>query len=355
MTSRQSSAARGPAESMRAVVVRDGRAAVERVAAPPPADDGVHSGIRGGTHAGPQAEVLVRPLLALLTPLDREVVRGLGATGSEPRIAGTAAVAVVERSPAGHALRRGDRVVVQPVLSCGACERCRSGLSIHCAGRRLVGIDAPGALAERLALPATACLPIPDGLDDAHAVFAAPLARAVEAVRRGGVARRSFASVLGDDLLAVLATLVAVEENPLARLVSSSEATLRIAEQLGIRHRLAAETGRRGDQELVIDTTGSSASIEAATRMVRPRGHVVVAGLGARGGVAVDLSHLALDEIEVHGSGFGPFAGALGMLAQGAIDPTPLVSRRCGLDDAPRALGQVGDDGVLSVLVQVDR
>ncbi len=342
----QSAAARG--DAMRAVVAEGGRVELRTVAAP----------VAGA------GEAIVRPLLALLTPLEREVARGLGsregADGRPAHILGSACVGVVERAPTGVSptatpLRAGARVVVQPVLACGTCERCRGGLSIHCAERRIVGIDAPGVLAERVAIPASACLPVPDGLDDERAVFAAPLARAVEAVRRGGVARRSFASILGDDLVAILATLVAVEENPLARLVASSAATLGIAEQLGIRHRANAETGRRGDQELVIDTTGSSTSIEAAARMARPRGHVVVAGLSARGGVAVDLSRLALDEIEVHGSGFGPVAGALGLLAQGAIDPAALVSRRAGLDDAPRQLGAVGDEGVLSVLVQVSR
>lgn len=341
-----SATARG--DAMRAVVAEGGRVELRMVAAPV---------------AGP-GEAVVRPLLALLTPLEREVARGLASrdatSPAAARILGSACVGVVERAPAGASpnaapLRAGMRVVVQPVLSCGACERCRGGLSIHCAERRLVGIDAPGVLAERVAVPASACLPVPDGLDDERAVFAAPLARAVEAVRRGGVARRSFASILGDDLVAILATLVAVEENPLARLVASSGATLRIAEQLGIRHRANAETGRRGDQELVIDTTGSSSSIESAVRMARPRGHVVVAGLDAGGGVAVDLSRLALDEIEVHGSGFGPVAGALGLLAQGAIDPAALVSRRTGLDDAPRQLAQVGEEGTLSVLVQVTR
>jgi threonine dehydrogenase-like Zn-dependent dehydrogenase len=334
---------------MRAVVAEGGGVGLRTVAMPV-----------AGT-----GEAIVRPLLALLTPLEREVAHGLGSRDAAApvaaRILGSACVGIVEQAPAGAPtgvaapLRAGTRVVVQPVLSCGSCERCRGGLSIHCAERRIVGIDAPGVLAERVAVPASACLPVPDGLDDERAVFAAPLARAVEAVRRGGVARRSFASILGDDLVAILATLVAVDENPLARLVASSAATLRIAEQLGIRHRANAETGRRGDQELVIDTTGSSTSIEAAARMARPRGHVVVAGLSARGGVAVDLSRLALDEIEVHGSGFGPVAGALGLLAQGAVDPAALVSRRAGLDEAPRLVGTVGDEGILSVLVQVSR
>jgi threonine dehydrogenase-like Zn-dependent dehydrogenase len=301
--------------------------------------------------------VLVRPTHALVTPFEREVVRGLGRARDGARTLGYAFCGVVEEAdPAAPALARGARVVVHPVFSCGRCDRCAGGLSIHCATREIAGFDAAaGGLCELVAVPASACVAIPKSLDESRAVFAAPLARAIEAVKRGGVARRTYASVLGDDLFAILATLVAVEENPLARLVATSEATLRAAEQFGIRHRALAETGRRGDQELVIDVTGSAESIATAAAMVRPRGHVVVGGISARASVAVDLSHLALNEVEVHGSGFGPLAGALDRLAGGAILPDPLVSRRIGLADAAKALALLGESGVFSVLVQVTR
>ena len=89
--------------------------------------------------------------------------------------------------------------------------------------------------------------------------------------------------------------------------------------------------------------------------MVRARGHVVFGGITTRAPVGVDLSHLALDEIEIYGSGFAPIDGALDRLARRAIDPSPLVSRRVGLAEAARATALLGDPGVFAVLVQVAR
>jgi len=89
--------------------------------------------------------------------------------------------------------------------------------------------------------------------------------------------------------------------------------------------------------------------------MVRARGHVVFGGITTRAPVGVDLSHLALDEIEIYGSGFAPIDGALERLARRAIDPSPLVSRRVGLAEAARATALLGDPGVFAVLVQVAR
>ena len=302
-------------------------------------------------------QVLVRPTCALLTPLEREVARGLGSAVGGARMLGTSCVGVVEdASRAGGLLAKGARVVVQPVFACGRCERCMGGLAMHCGMRTILGIDdASGALGELIVVPAAACVPLAKDLDDERAVFAPMLARALEAVRRGGVDKKTYASVLGGDLLAVLTTLVAVEENQFARLVATNEATLGIGEQFGIRHRALAETGRRGDQELVIDTTGSAETIAAACRMARARGHVVVAGISARAPIAVDLSQIALDELEIHGAGFGPLGGAIDRLARRAIDPAPLVSRRIGLADCAKGLALLAEPGVFSLLVQVGR
>ena len=332
----------GAATQVRCAIASEGR--VEVVARPRPS-------------TGAPGTVLVRPTIALLTPLEREVARGLGAAAAGARILGTSCVGVVEdATQAGGLVAKGARVVLQPVFACGRCERCQGGLAMHCGMRTILGLDdAAGALSELVAVPAAACTPLPKELDDERAVFAVALARALEAVRRGGVDKKTYASVLGDDLLAVLATLVAVEQNQYARLVATHESTLRAGEQFGIRHRALAETGRRGDQELVIDTTGSAETIAAASRMVRARGHVVVAGISARAPIAVDLSQIALDEIELHGSGFGPLGGAVERLARRAIDPAPLVSRRVGLADVAKGIAMLGEPGVFSVLVQVTR
>lgn len=334
------------ANAVRAVIVRGGRA--ETTALPQPTS-------RVGS-------VLVRVTHALVTPFEREVIRGLRLGGdgapNEGQILGASFVGVVvDASRAGDAHPTvGSRVAIQPVFSCGLCDRCAGGLSLHCAARRIAGLDAPtGGLAEIAVVPAVNCRELPRTLDDDRAVFAVPLARAIEAVRRGGIEGRSFVSVLGDDLFALLAALAGRDENPMTRLVSASAPALELASKLGVRNRALAETGLRSDQELVIDMTGSTESAAAAARMVRPRGHVVFGGISARAPVGVDLSHLALDEIEVYGSGFGAIDGAIERLHRGAIDPAALVSRRASLADAPKAIASMSEPGIFSVLVQVSR
>ena len=61
----------------------------------------------------------------------------------------------------------GRRVTGDTMLGCGTCRRCRSGRQHVCASRHEVGIRGgrPGALAERLAVPATSLHELPDPVD----------------------------------------------------------------------------------------------------------------------------------------------------------------------------------------------
>src|SRR5262249_54480951 len=61
-------------------------------------------------------------------------------------------------------LRIGDRVTVNPLIGCGECALCRLGLENLCPKRQIIGIHRPGAFAEQVAVPATCCTRLPDGL-----------------------------------------------------------------------------------------------------------------------------------------------------------------------------------------------
>lgn len=90
-----------------------------------------------------------------------------------PHIAGMDVVGeVVARHPdlpdgAGPAV--GERVLVDPVSTCGVCDRCTTGLSPYCEELRTVGSTRAGGFAELVAVPAASCFPVPEGMSDAAA------------------------------------------------------------------------------------------------------------------------------------------------------------------------------------------
>jgi len=56
---------------------------------------------------------------------------------------------------------QGDRVVVNPILSCGRRRLCRAGLRQICGQRRIIGVHRPGGFADRVAVPESALRPLP--------------------------------------------------------------------------------------------------------------------------------------------------------------------------------------------------
>ncbi|HVD33740.1 MAG TPA: alcohol dehydrogenase catalytic domain-containing protein, partial [Gemmatimonadales bacterium] len=101
-------------------------------------------------------QVLVQIRAAALNRLDLLVAEGLpGVTYSFPHILGSDGAGVVRA--VGSAVRQvspGDRVMVNPTLSCGQCTACKSGENSLCARLRVIGEHCPGTAAEYIVVPA---------------------------------------------------------------------------------------------------------------------------------------------------------------------------------------------------------
>ena len=89
--------------------------------------------------------------------LDLWTVGGLpGVTISPPWVLGADGMGVVAETSADvTSVRVGDRVMLNPGLSCRECEYCLKGEQPLCVRFRLLGEHAPGTLAEQIAVPGT--------------------------------------------------------------------------------------------------------------------------------------------------------------------------------------------------------
>src|SRR4051794_27445306 len=109
---------------------------------------------------------------------------------------------------AGVRVDTGERVLVGDSVACGACPPCRAGRPQICRAMTWV----LGGFAERIAAPAAALHPIPDGLCFAGAAMAEPLAACVHAVARAGASGAATAAVLGGGTMGLmLARLLVLE------------------------------------------------------------------------------------------------------------------------------------------------
>ncbi len=119
--------------------------------------------------AGP-GEVLVRVRACALNHLDLWERRGLEHVRIPmPHVSGSDVAGDVVTSGVSD-LRVGQRVMLQPGMSCGRCAECLSGRDNECAAYEVLGYrNHPGGYAELVKVPVQNVVPIPDAIDYIHA------------------------------------------------------------------------------------------------------------------------------------------------------------------------------------------
>ena len=310
-------------------------------------------------------EARVRVVRAGIAPADLMTAQGLGTEG--PITMGFEFVGVVEEigpaaEGAGRAADRvrtllGKRVVGSKTLACGQCDLCRRGLSIHCREQMVVGVRGrDGCFADSVCLPVRNLHEVPDSVDDDCAVFAEAVAAAVHAAHQIHLEGKTFVTVLGDGVVALLCAQVMQKMNASVRVIGENADRLTLCDKWGIKSRNVEDIGLRADQDAVIDCTGTPRGFERALQLVRPRGTVLVkkpytkAQAGAR---PLGMVAIVRDEIEVIGSRSGPLPEALEHLRAQRVDVAPLITRRMKLDRGDEALEVAAHEDQLKVLMDV--
>lgn len=258
----------------------------------------------------------------------------------------------------------GRRVVLKPIVSCGACEECRAGDINHCATGRLVGRDLPGGFAERFVVPVGAAVPIPDDLPDDVATLTEPLANAVHVASRG-VRPGDRVFVIGAGPIGVLMTRAALLFGAAGVHVTDPVADrLRLAEAQGAipldagddpANAVRDATGGRGP-DLVIDAAGFEATWTLGLRAVRTGGRIYQVGLGAASG-SLDYFAVLGKEATITGSYAwtdDDFTRALELLVAGELDATGWITRM-PLQDGQRAFEELtgGEPGRFKIVLEV--
>ena len=275
-------------------------------------------------------EATIRLSLGGVCATDLELVKGyMGFTG----VLGHEWVGVVEDAPVEGWVGR--RVVGDINCPCGVCATCRAGRPTHCPERTVLGIDGRnGAFSERFSLPVANLHPVPEGVSDEAAVFVEPLAAACEILEQIHVKPSDRVIVLGVGRLGQLCARVLALTGADVTGVSRNPARLDLLPP-SVRRATSDQPLERAD--LVVDCTGSADGLALATQLTRPRGTLVLKTT-VHDVKPAPATPWVIDEITVVGSRCGPFDPALRLLASGAVDPTPLISARMGLDEGAEAL-----------------
>lgn len=219
-----------------------------------------------------------------------------------PLILGHEAAGVVLDGP-----MKGQRVTVNPLVTCGDCQFCREGRENICQSRQIISMPPrQGAFAQQLVMPSRNLVAVPDRVAIEHAALAEPLAVCWHAVRLGaralfGPLDQARCLVQGGGAIGVGSALslwamgardvTVAEPNPLRHGVLKQLATFDVCDPAQV----------SGAFDLVIDCVGISHTRRAASALARAGGVIVHVGLGDSD-AGLDTRRLTLQEITFIGT-----------------------------------------------------
>ena len=248
--------------------------------------------------------------------------------------------------------RIGQRVVGDINISCGTCATCRAGNSKHCPNRQVLGIwEHHGALAQYLVLPLVNLVPVPSATEDDWAVFAEPLAAALQIQAQVTFASQHRVLLIGAGMLGQL----------IARTLAIGDCRLTVMARHSRQQHLLSSAGipwmpettiKAGTYDIVIEATGNPQGFLLAQKAVRPAGTIVLKST-YHGPAHVDLSSLVVNEILLLGSRCGSMARAVEVLSAKSIDPTPLIEARYPIEEALAAFAHAESPGALKILIEM--
>jgi alcohol dehydrogenase len=203
----------------------------------------------------------------------------------------------------------GQRVVINPLITCGQCAYCDTGRSNLCADRELIGMRLAGAYADLVTIPVINMIPIPEGLSSVHTSLAEPTATALHALNLAiQASRRPVAElrtlVIGGGAIGLIAALLLRGYGCKQLVVAETHAMRReaVASHVGCQvHDPVNDPALDTDTfDLVIDAVGGGVTRRSAMAAVSPGGIFIHIGLMDADG-ELDIRKLTLFEISLIG------------------------------------------------------
>ncbi|HEV7810985.1 MAG TPA: zinc-binding dehydrogenase, partial [Candidatus Limnocylindrales bacterium] len=253
--------------------------------------------------------------------------------------------------------------VLRSILPCGRCDRCVHGQPNICLDRQGMGMHFDGAYAERIVVPESLVLALPDALAYEPASLVEPLAVAMHAVNITPFQLLDVVVVVGAGPIGLLTLLAARQRGAGSVIVTDRDRhRLEVARRLGADEAIdVGETdpvaavmhvthGRGADA--VFEAVGIAATVAQSVAVARAGGRVTWIG-NSSPEVPLPMQQLVTRELTVRGAyGFvDEFDHAVDALASGRIDAGSIVERVAGLDEGEELVRQLAAGSLSAVKV----
>lgn len=265
---------------------------------------------------------------------------------------------VIKTGSKVHSLQAGDRVTANPMVTCGNCIACRTRHRGSCETLGFIGEVRPGCFAEYIALPQEDVIKAPPGIDLKKLALAEPLAVALNICRQAKPAPTDKVLIVGPGPIGLLTALalknVCGLENP--TILGRSPARLSIAKALGMK-----TTTQLGDDsyfDLIIEAAGNETALSTAVAHALPGGKICVVSI-FEDDFIFDINTIVAKQLSIIGCNVYEtrhIQESTKLLADGIIDPSPLVTDTYDLADCREAFAALcsKDKKACKILFQME-
>lgn len=311
-------------------------------------------------------EALVRVRRAGICGSDMHILHGANPFAEYPRVIGHEfAGEVIETGAGVDSVTPGDRVVVDPVLSCGHCYACRIGRSNVCGNLLVLGVHRDGGFRDYAVVPAANCVKIPDNLPVEIAALAEPFAVAANVLSRTGIGPEDTVLIYGAGTVGL--TVLQVARLHGARCIVTDPDTARLARASGygaavvlnpretsVPEAVQSENDGLGPT-VVIDGAGIPALLEEACRIASPAGRIGLLGFSPAP-CNISQQEIVKKELTLVGSRLNRrfIPQTVEWLASGKLQPAGMITQTFAARDARAAFDLIERDPASTIKVQLD-
>lgn len=272
---------------------------------------------------------------------------------------------VVEVGAGVHGVRVGDRVSLEPSLTCGHCEFCISGRHNLCVSSRFMGgPEAAGFLRDYVTVPAHNADPIPAGLTWNEATLMEPVAVWVHVYQLAAPRMQQTVAVLGCGPIGLIG--IAMARNAGCRVLACDRVPHRV--EMAIRagaevatapedFREAVHQGTRGmGADVVYDAAGAPETIHLGLQAAKAGGRFILIGIPTPLRFEVDLHMAMAKELNLQMMKRSNHQGrAAARLLEEAVIPLDLLTHTLPLERAQEGfeLAHEYRDGVGKVVFEL--
>jgi 2-desacetyl-2-hydroxyethyl bacteriochlorophyllide A dehydrogenase len=295
-------------------------------------------------------EVLMKVKMVGICGSDMHIYHGTSPVATYPRIIGHEVTGeIVETGANVERVSIGDKVVLEPIQTCGNCYACNSGRKNVCEHLQVYGVHLNGGYQEYIVVPEINVHKIAEDLDWQTGVLVEPFTIGAQAVWRGDVRKGDTVFIMGAGPIGICALQIAKIQGATCMISDLSDAKLAYALKLGadyalnaakddIRKEIFALTGGLGPN-VTIDAVCTTKTFEQAVEYTSVAGRVVVLGFGDSPSQIPQLP-ITKKELTIAGSRLqsDKFPEVIALFNDRKIDTQSFITHRFRLEEIHQAI-----------------